>query len=541
MKRWMILPLIAGVAVVVGLLWVFSQSGPQAPAPEAEGGGTPPSPPETSAEPQPEPQVQLAQTPPSVEAPPAPGPGKNPEELLASLTREELQALIAAAGQRAIKAAIQEVAPAVVRIDVTRRAQVQNPFSRFFDDPLFRWFFDIPEGERLQRSLGSGFFVAYQGQKFILTNNHVVAGAETIRVTTPDQRELEAEVVGADEKLDVAVLRVVGNGAEDLPVVRLGDSDALEIGDWVIAIGNPFGLNHTVTAGIVSALHRDVPKPDRSGYFEDMIQTDAAINPGNSGGPLVNARGEVIGINTAIVANAGGGSLGLGFATPINPVKRVLDQLITRGKVTRAWLGIYIGETTPKVAEYLNIEPYSGVLVNDVVPNGPSQGALQPEDVILSVNGQPTPRIRDLQNAIQYRSPGERVTLEVLRKGERLTVEVTLGERPSEEELAQMPPPGASAQEPRKAFGLTVRPNSPELAKRLGLRTDQGMVIVEVEPGSPADLARLQPGEVILSLNNRPVLSVEEWNEAVAQAEGESLIALRVLRGHVQRLVILTP
>lgn len=536
MRRWMLLPLIAGVALVLGLLWVFapneSPNGPQGAlqAPRTQN--------ETAAV-QPEPQVRLAQAPPpSVEAPPLPG--RSPEDLLASLSKEELQALITAAGQEAIKRAIQEVAPSVVRIEVTRRGP--SPFARFFDDPLFRWFFDIPEEQPLQRSLGSGFFVAYQGQKFILTNDHVIEGAEAIKVITPDLRELEAEVVGSDEKLDIAVLRVVGKGADDLPVARLGDSDTLEIGDWVVAIGNPFGLNHTVTAGIVSALHRDIRRPDGSGYFEDMIQTDAAINPGNSGGPLVDARGEVIGINTAIVANAGGGSLGLGFATPINPVKRVLDQLITQGRVTRAWLGVYIGETTPKVAEYLQIEPYSGVLVNDVVPNGPSQGVLRPEDVIVSVNGEPTPRIRDLQNAIQYRRPGERVTLEILRKGKRITLEVTLGERPSEPELSQMPPPGApEPEEPKQAFGLTVRPNSPELARRLGLRTDQGMVITEVEPGSPADFAQLRPGEVILSINNRAIRSVAEWNEAVAQAEGESLVALRVLRGHVQRLVILSP
>ena len=536
MKRWMILPLIAGVAVVVGLLWVFSQSGPPS-APQA----TTQPPAETSAQPQPKPQVQLVQAPPSVEEAP-PTSGKSPEQLLASLTKEELQALITAAGQEAIKTAIQHVAPSVVRIEVTRRGS--SPFARFFDDPMFRWFFNIPEEQPLQRALGSGFFVAYQGEKFILTNNHVVDGAESIKVVTPDRRELQAEVVGADEKLDIAVLRVVGHGADDLPVAELGDSDALEIGDWVVAIGNPFGLDYTVTAGIVSALHRDIRKPDGSGYFEDMIQTDAAINPGNSGGPLVDARGQVIGINTAIVANAGGGSLGLGFATPINPVKRVLDQLITQGKVTRAWLGVYIGETTPKVAEYLKIEPYSGVLVNDIVPNGPAQGVLQPEDVILSVNGQPTPRVRDLQNAIQYRKPGERVTLEILRKGERLTVEVTLGERPSEEELARMSPPGtgtAPQEEPKKAFGLTVRSNSPELAKRLGLATDQGVVITEVEPGSPADFAGLQPGEVIVSVNNRPIRSVDDWNEAVAQAQGQSLVALRVLHGRIQRLVVLTP
>ncbi len=538
MKRWMIWPVMAGIALLVGLAWAFLSPGGLF----GGVGGSPAAGPDravsTMPSPPPEPEVRWAQAPPATEAPPAPG--RRPEDLLASLSREDLQALIVAAGQEAIKTAIERVAPSVVRIEVIRRGA--SPLARFFDDPMFRWFFDIPEEQPRQTSLGSGFFVAYQGQKFILTNNHVVAGAETIRVVPPDLRELEAEVVGADEKLDIAVLRVVGGPVEDLPAVELGDSDALEIGDWVIAIGNPFGLDYTVTAGIVSALNRDIRRPDGSGYFEDMIQTDAAINPGNSGGPLVDAQGRVVGINTAIVAGAGGGSLGLGFATPINPVKRVLDQLITQGKVTRAWLGVYIAETTPRVAEYLKIEPYSGVLVNDVVPNGPSHGVLQPEDVIVSVNGEPTPRIRDLQNAIQYRTPGERVTLEVLRKGERLAVEVTLGERPSEEELSQMPPPGAPEQEePKQAFGLTVRPNSPELARRLGLRTDQGMVIMEVEPGSPADFARLRPGEVILSINNRPIRSVDEWNEAVTEAEEESLVALRVLRGQVQRLVILSP
>ena len=546
-KRSWILGIAASlIAVVAVLVWIFATQSPStatiAPAPSPQENA------QTQQQPEQTPQASTqgeTPAPPAttVQAPPgtliAPPKGEV-EDLLASLTKEELQALITAAGQDAIKTAIRKAAPAVVLVEVQR--QGQSPFDQFFNDPFFRWFFDIPEQQPLQRSLGSGFFVEYGGQKYILTNNHVVEGAVSVTVVPPDHDPMKAEIVGTDETLDVAVLRPLGD-VSDLPVVELGDSDRIEVGDWVVAIGNPFGLDHTVTAGIISYLHRDIRKPDGRGYFRDMIQTDAAINPGNSGGPLVDAKGRVIGINTAIVANAAG----LGFATPINPVKRVLAQLVTQGHVTRAWLGILIADLTPMTAEYFGVEPYSGVLVQDVLPGSPSEGILQPEDIILSVNGQPTPRVRDLQDAIQYRQPGETVTLEILRKGERLTVQITLGKRPSEEELAQLrsSAPGPSGRQgqakPIEAFGLKVQANSPELAQQLGLPTSEGVVIIEVEPGSSAALAGLQPGDVILSVNDHPVRTVDDWNQAVRAVQGQRLVALRVLSGHIRRLVILSP
>lgn len=544
MKRSWILGVAASlIAIVAVLVWIFAtQSSSTAPAPSppenAQLQQQPEQTPQASSQSEtPAPSVTTVQAPPETLIAPPKG---EVEDLLASLTKEELQALITAAGQDAIKTAIRKVAPAVVLVEVQRQ-QGQSPFNQFFNDPLFRWFFDIPEQQPLQPSLGSGFFVEYGGQKYILTNNHVVEGAVSVTVVPPDHDPMKAEIVGTDETLDVAVLRPLGD-VSDLPVVELGDSDRIEVGDWVVAIGNPFGLDHTVTAGIISYLHRDIRKPDGRGYFRNMIQTDAAINPGNSGGPLVDAKGRVIGINTAIVANAAG----LGFATPINPVKRVLAQLVTQGRVTRAWLGILIADLTPTAAEYFGMEPYSGVLVQDVLPGSPSEGALQPEDIILSVNGQPTPRVRDLQDAIQYRQPGETVTLEVLRRGERLTVQITLGKRPSEEELARLqssapgPPGGQSRTKPIEAFGLKVQANSSELAQQLRLLTSEGVVIIEVEPGSSAALAGLQPGDVILSVNDRPVRTVDDWNQAVKAAQGQRLVALRVLSGHIRRLVILS-
>jgi len=457
------------------------------------------------------------------------------QDLLSTLTKEELQSLITAAGQNAIKAAIKSVAPSVVQLQVQTKGP--NPFQQFFRDPFFRRFFNIPENDegQIQSSLGSGFFISYAGQKYLLTNNHVVEGAISIKVLPPDHAALKAEVVGKDAQLDLAVLRIVGNGAEDLPVVELGNSDQAEVGDWVVAIGNPYGLDYTVTAGIISYLHRDIARPDGSCCFRDMIQTDAAINPGNSGGPLVDAQGRVIAINSAIVQNAEG----LGFAIPINSARRILNQLITSGKVTRAWLGVIIGELTQEMAQHFNVSPYSGVLINDVIEGGPSEGRLQPDDIVLSVNGQATPRVRNLQDAIQYRQAGEVVQLEVLRAGQHFTVEITLAERPTDEALAQQAVPRSN--QVKKALGLTVQANSEELAQQLGLGTKVGVVITQVEPGSPGDLAGLQPGEVILAIKNRTITTVQDWNQAVSELKPGAPVALRVMRGTVKRLVILTP
>jgi len=451
-----------------------------------------------------------------------PAPASPPS--LEGLTKEQLQRLIIAAGQGAIKTAIQAAGPAVVQVTVTMEREYYNPFERFFNDPWFkRWFGEIPFPQRqVERAVGSGFVIDYRGKKYLLTNNHVVEGATSINIVFPDGNQFTGEVIGRDGELDVAVLRVKGE-TEGLPTVQLGDSDKVEIGDWVIAIGNPLGLQHTVTAGIISALDRTVPKPGGTGYFYHMIQTDAAINPGNSGGPLVNAAGEVIGINTAIAA----GSEGINFAIPINRVKQILRQLIEEGKVTRAWLGIYIKNITPDLAGYFGVGPGEGVLVNDVIKGSPAEGLLQRGDVVLSVDGQPVHNTDELQQAIMFRKVGERVRLEIMRDKQRTVVEVTLGERPSQEELAQQ---GQEEEEQGiKRFGLAVEDNSPEVAQHLGLATDQGVVIVGVDPGSVAYWAGLEPGDVILEVNRQPVNSVAEWNELISQAKEGETVMLTVL------------
>ena len=462
---------------------------------------------------------------------------------LKGLTKEQLQALIVAAGQDVIKQAIRAVGPAVVQLTVTMEKEFYHPFEHFFDPFFKRFFGEIPfPKKQVERAIGSGFFFDYQGKKYILTNNHVVEGATSIEITLPDGRSFPGEVVGRDPELDVAVVKPRRAVAE-LPVARLGDSSKLEIGDWVIAIGNPLGLQHTVTAGIISALDRTVPKPGGQGYFYHMIQTDAAINPGNSGGPLVDATGTVIGINTAIVMN----SEGLNFAIPINRVKQVLPQLITTGKVTRAWLGIYIRDLTPDLAQYFGVEPGEGVLVNDVVPGSPADGILKRGDVILSVNGQEVHNTDELQQAIMFRQVGETVSLEIIREGQRMTVKVTLGERPSSAELARQPArEGIGGEEggggePIQKFGLTVRPNSPELARELGLSTSYGMVIIAVEPGSAAYWAGLEQGDVILEVNRQPVNTTAEWNALVSQIkEGEQVLLTVMDRSGITHFLTLS-
>ena len=451
---------------------------------------------------------------------------------LEGLSKEQLESLIVAAGQNAIKTAIRAVSPAVAQVTVTIEQEIFNPFERFFSDPWFKRFFgEIPFPERrIERGIGSGFLIEYQGRHYLLTNNHVVEGATSINVLFPDGQQFAAEVIGRDEELDVAVLRLRGE-VEGVPPAKLGDSSKLEIGDWVVAIGNPIGLQHTVTAGIISALERRVPRPDGKGYFSHMIQTDAAINPGNSGGPLVNALGEVVGINTAIAA----GTEGINFAIAIDWVEQILPQLIEKGRVVRVWLGIYIAELTPDLADYFGLRPREGVLVNDVVKGAPAEGVLRRGDVVLRVDGQPVHTTDELQQAIMFREVGEKVKLEILRDNQRMEVEVTLGERPSQEELGlwpereEGPVPRPKAEEGLKRFGLTVEENSPEMAQRLGLVTSQGVVITAVEPGSSAYWAGLEPGDVILEVNRRPIDSLAEWNELVSQIDPGEMVLLTVL------------
>jgi len=502
MKKSILISLAVVLILAIGFVLVISRHNAELSPPE-----------QVVANPKPE-----TLSPGTIEAEVQPQPALVPERSdLSQLTKDQLQSLITAAGQNAIKAAIKRAGPAVVQIEVTKEGA--SPFW-FFEDPFFKRFFGEPpfQERRMERALGSGFVIEFAGKKYILTNNHVVEGATSIRVTMPQGKTFHAELIGGDEMLDVAVLNIA---VQDLPTVELGDSSKVEIGDWAIAIGNPLGLQHTVTAGIISALDRDVPKPDGQGYFRSMIQTDAAINPGNSGGPLVNALGQVIGINTAIVL----GSEGINFAIPINSVKQILPQLIEKGKVTRAWLGVQIQDLTEDLALQFGVEPSEGVLIADVLRGAPAEGKLQRGDIVLSVNGQKVRNVDELQQAIMFKRVGEEVTLEVIRSRQKMTVKVTLGERPGEAALMRKP-----QEEPLSKFGITVQENSPEMAEKLGLGTTQGVIIVDVAPGSKAYWAGLQQGDVILEVNRQPINSVEDWNRIVGELKEEASPVLTIMR-----------
>lgn len=441
---------------------------------------------------------------------------------------EENQAIAVSSLQKVIKKAIRRVKPSVVLIEVTRKSDVESPFEDFFDDPFFKRFFGEPpfQEKRVKRSLGSGFIIEFEQNKYILTNRHVVHGSNQIRITTPQGRIFEAELVGSDSRLDVAILRPSSPESNNLPPVVLGDSVGVEIGDWVIAIGNPLGLKHTVTWGIISALDRDVPKPDGEGYFRNMIQTDAAVNPGNSGGPLVNMDGEVIAINTAIARL----SEGINFAVPIDSIKTVLPQLINKGEVIRAWLGVGIQPLTPALAEQFGVKPEEGVLVAQVFKGWPAEKAgLKKGDIILKVGEEKVESIDELQRAIMFKDVGQTVILTILREGQELVLEATLAKRPLESEVSSQTQPQMEEESVQK-FGIKVEKNSKELDDELDLSTTQSVVIMEVTPGSKADWAGLKIGDVILEVNGQIIRSVKDWNQIVSGISEEETSVLYIMR-----------
>lgn len=436
-----------------------------------------------------------------------------------------VQEAIAASGQAAIKAAIREVAPAVVKVEATRR--VSTWWDQFFQDPFLRRFFGEPD--TTQTSLGSGFVVEYAGRKYILTNYHVVENATSIVVTAQSGESWTAQVTGTDDLLDLAVLTVDG---ADLPAAPLGDSSALEIGDWVIAIGNPLGFSHTVTLGIVSALNRDVPKPDGSGYYRRMIQTDAAINPGNSGGPLVNAYGEVVGMNTIIARQTSSGIAveGINFAVPINEIKMALAQIVEKGRVTRAWLGVYIQDVIPGMERQLGVR--EGALITEVVANSPAAKAgIKSGDVIVAVDGEKIKDSNDLQMAIMYRRPGERISVTLVRDKRTMTLDVVLEERPAEGVVT--PSQGMAK------FGLTVQDLTAELRSRYGITQDAGVVVVAVEAGSRAYWGGVQVGDLIVEVNRQSVSSTTDWNRIVSQLAEDDEVLLTVIRSGRTRFILL--
>jgi len=412
------------------------------------------------------------------------------------------------------------VSPTVVNISTTQvvrlnRPRMRSPFGPQdpFEDFWNNFFGNMPR-EQKRKSLGSGFMVSDDG--YILTNNHVVEKADEITVTLLDKEEFKAKVVGTDPKTDIALIKI--DSGKKLPYARLGDSEKLEIGEWVLAIGNPFGLGHTVTAGIVSAKGRIIG----SGPYDDFIQTDASINPGNSGGPLFNLKGEVVGINTAIIQ----GGQGIGFATPIHLAKSVLGQLKEKGKVTRGWLGVYIQRLTPEMAESLNVPGKKGALVADVTKDGPAEKAgIRSGDVIVAFNGKEIADEHELPQAVATTKPGKKVDVKIIRDGKQQTVPVTIAEM--EGESAQK----AGKPDLTKGLGLTVQDITPEVARHFDVENRNGVLVSAVESGSPAEDAGFQEGDIIRQINRQPVKDTAAFQKVMKSLKGEKTILFLVERG----------
>ncbi len=415
---------------------------------------------------------------------------------------------------------LEQVTPAVVNIATEGRVQVrQNPL---FSDPFFRRFFNVPDQpmERKTQSLGSGVIVD-AGRGLVLTNNHVIANAVQITVTLRDGRHLEAEIVGSDPATDVAVIKVP---AENLSDIEVADSDALRVGDFVVAIGNPFGLGQTVTSGIVSAL-------SRSGLgiegYEDFIQTDASINPGNSGGALVNLNGELIGINTAIFSRSGG-NIGIGFAIPINLALQIMEQLLEKGEVERGFIGVQVQNLNADLAEAFGIKNQKGAIVNSVMPDSPAQEAgLQPGDIIVSINSKPVKAAADVRNHIGLLPVGEQVSFEILRAGERLSLDARVAAA-TERRLTQ-----SGTRNPRLA-GVTLGEIGEEhpFYKRV-----KGVIITAVKRGSRGWSSGLRQGDIITSVNRQAVADLDAFLQRVDNLEGSLL--LRVIRGEAAAFLVI--
>lgn len=391
-----------------------------------------------------------------------------------------------------------------------------SPFRDFFGDDFFKRFFgNNPQGKMKTHALGSGFIIDVEG--LILTNNHVVEKADEIKIKTLAEKEYDATVVGRDPKTDLALIKIKG-GAGFQKVAKLGDSDALRVGDWVMAVGNPFGLGNTVTAGIISAKGRIIG----AGPYDDFLQTDAAINPGNSGGPLFNMNGEVVGVNTAIVAQG----QGIGFAIPVSEVKQVLAQLKS-GKVVRGWLGVTIQDVTPELAESFGIKDTTkGVIVGDVVQDSPAEKAgLKRADVITSFNGKEIDSSHTLSRMVASTPPSSSVTLQVTRDGKNKEIKVTLGTMPDETEEA-------APTKNEAAWGINVQNVTPEIAQRFGWdRDENGVVISAIEPGSPAAEAGLRTGDLIKEVNRQKIQNVRDYNQTVKQPKKGETLLLLIKRG----------
>ena len=431
---------------------------------------------------------------------------------------------------------VAEVAgPAVVNISTTTTITMeQNPFGEMFNDPLFRRFFGEgngrpgPKRKHKSSALGSGVIVSENG--YILTNNHVVQDADEIKIVLSDKREFKGKIVGSDPKTDLAVVKI---DAKDLPTIQIGSSGKLKTGDVVLAIGNPFGLNQTITMGIVSAVGRsNVGIAD----YEDFIQTDAAINPGNSGGALVNTSGQLVGINTAIFSTSGG-YMGIGFAIPLDMAKTVMDSIIKTGKVTRGWLGVSIQNITPDLAKSLGIKDTSGALVSGVMKNSPAEKAgIKRGDIITELDGKTISDSRILRNMVADNAPGKTVTVTVMRKDKKELLKVTLGEF-QDTKVAKK----ADFDFDNLLKDVVVQDLTPDLRERLNIPSDiTGVVVAQVAQDNPA-LNALQQGDVIMELERKPVANVKEYSEIVSKIGAKDGVLMLIYRDGATIFITLRP
>ncbi len=448
-------------------------------------------------------------------------------------TVEKLSSIPAIESAKELSNAFVEVAkrekPAVVSITIERTLEGVTMF-RGFDEDFFKGtpfedFFKEFEAPRQKREYkpkarGSGSGVIIDERGYVLTNNHVISGADKIMVKLSDARELKAKVIGTDPKTDLALVKVE---AKNLPVATLGDSDRLEVGEWVIAIGNPFGLEHTVTVGVVSAKGRSGLG---TGTYEDFIQTDASINPGNSGGPLVNINGEVIGINTMII----GMGTGIGFAIPINTAKNIIDDLIKHGKVTRPWVGIGIQDLTPELKKHFKVSEKEGVIINQIYENSPAEKAgLKIGDIIQEIDGKKVSDAQSVVKEILKKRVGQKIKLGVVREGKFTEIDVVTKELPSK--LAGLKEETEDSEEEKKPFlGLEVEELTPEFTRRYGMEYEEGVIIVGVESGSPVEEVGLRKGDIIKEINHRRIKNLEDYNRAISRSDIKEGVLLLVKR-----------
>ena len=439
---------------------------------------------------------------------------------------EQMQAQFVEVARKVGPAVVSISTEATEHVRIRRQSSGGRPFSEFDDDvfdQFFRDFFgEAPYREFKQRGLGTGVIIDEEG--YVLTNEHVIHGADKVTVTLPDGREFKGEIKGADIRSDLAVVKIQ---AKNLPVAELGDSDQVKIGQWAIAVGNPFGCagggnEPTVTVGVISAMNRTIRGPaDRD--YSNLIQTDAAINPGNSGGPLVNLNGKVIGINVAIFSTTGGYQ-GIGFALPSNAAKAILGDLIQGRKVLYGWLGINVQDITEELAKYFGLESKEGLIVAQVLPDSPAEkSGLKDGDVIRTYDGQTLKDVRDLLKRVGRTPVGKRVSMGIIRDKRPMMLTVEIGQRP--EETEGLPASGEGAWR-----GLSVSGITPEITQRYQLEGMGGVIVTGVKPGSPADEAGLRPGDVILGINRQPIQSMKDFKSVTKAAHGNVLV--KTARGY---------